>query len=163
MKQARPPSTEPRAYQPTHSEWPALYKMLCGHCARQLTCDICEGMIEMKSGHDWPLGGWVVDPGSGVSCLSYQPKNVKPLPRNQMRRVLTQHDATVPPVCGGCAARKGTEASVSLHTRRDFENAVRNQTPFTCHESTGNKTLCGGWCRAVRQRSAAAKGSTENG
>lgn len=142
-------------YSPSREDWTEIYQMLCGHCGNQLHCDVVEGMIEMKDGAaPWPAGGWVNDPGAGVSCLSYVPKDAKRLPRQQMRRLLRQCEADLPPVCGGCAARKGTEASASLHTRRDYQGAVRNRTIFLCHEDLDKHRLCGGWCRAIRSKVA---------
>ena len=56
---------------------------------------------------------------------------------------------TLPPVCGGCAATKGTDASKTRHTRLDFEAAVKDRRHFLCHERPG---YCGGWVRAVLAR-----------
>jgi hypothetical protein len=137
-------------YRPPSSEWSSTYQMLCGFCSNQLKCEIVERMIEMKEGGHWPQGGWVTDPGAGVTCLSYSPKGAAALPRQQLRKMLRQAEDDLPPVCDGCAARKGTEASISLHTRRDFQAAVANKTVFACHEDPEHKRLCGGWCRAVR-------------
>lgn len=143
-------------YAPSAEEWRDLYEMLCGFCERQLRCEITEAMIEMKAGGAWPEGGWVTDPGAQVTCLSYAPKPVKPLPRQQLRQMLRTPESRLPPVCDGCAAQRGSEASVSLHTRRDYAAAVRNRTAFICHEDPEKKRLCGGWCRAVRRKSGAA-------
>lgn len=142
-------------YQPRQAEWSELYSMLCGYCSHQGTCDVVEGMIEMKYGAPWPAGGWVRDPGAGVSCLSYAPKGARPLPRQQMRKMLRQRETDLPPVCGGCAARTGSDASVTLHTRRDFQASVRNKTVFLCHEDPEKQRLCGGWCRAIRAKNTA--------
>lgn len=143
---------ERRPYRPAASEWGELYKMLCACCARQAQCEVVEGMIEMKDGTACPEGGWVHDPGAGVSCLSYEPRSAKRLSRQRMRAMKRASEASLPPMCGGCAARKGTEASASLHTRRDYQAAVRNETIFVCHEDPSKERLCGGWCRAVRAR-----------
>lgn len=137
---------------PSAAEWRDTYEMLCGHCDHQLGCDVIEQMIEIKDGGAWPTGGWVTDPGAGVTCLSYVPKGARRLPRQQMRAMLRAREADLPAVCGGCAARRGTGASVSLHTQRDYAGAVRDQTPFTCHEDPTKERLCGGWCRAVRRK-----------
>lgn len=147
--QAPPAAAERQPYHPTAEEWPDTFAMLCGHCAHMPGCDVVEGMIELKDGGPWPAGGWVTDPGAGVTCLSYAPRAVQPLPRQQMRAMLRTPEHRLPPVCDGCAARKGSEASVSLHTQRDYAGAVKARTPFTCHKKP---TLCGGWCRAVRRR-----------
>lgn len=144
-------------YVPEAEEWRATYEMLCGYCDRQLHCEITEAMIETKSGSPWPSGGWVTDPGAGVTCLSYVPKTAKPMRRQQLRLMLRTPEPQLPPVCGGCAARRGSEASVSLHTRRDYAAAVKNRSPFTCHEDPAKARLCGGWCRAVQRRVAAAQ------
>lgn len=120
--------------------------MLCDFCSNQLSCAIIDGMIEMKDGGHWPEKGWVYDQGSGVSCLSYKPKPHPSISRQELRQIKRTPEDRLPPVCGGCAARKGTEASVSRHTREDFKAAVRNRSRFTCHET---KNDCGGWCRAV--------------
>lgn len=146
MSEARAP------YKPEAAHWGDLYQMLCGFCAKQGRCEIVDGMIDMKDGGDWPAGGWVTDPGAEVTCLSYEPRRARSLPRQQMRAMLRTPEARLPPVCGGCAARKGSEASVSLHTRRDYAAAVANETTFLCHEDESHETLCGGWCRAVRRR-----------
>lgn len=142
-----------KPHAPTAAEWTELYHMLCGHCALQTRCDVTEAMIEMKDGGAWPEGGWVSDPGAGVTCLSYVPRPGKPISRQQVRHMARQREENLPPVCGGCAAQKGSEASVSLHTQRDYQAAVRNRTRFGCHEDPAiEKRPCGGWCRAVIQR-----------
>lgn len=137
-----------RPYSPTSVEWTELYRMLCGHCDRQFDCDVIEGMIEMKDGGAWPEGGWVSDPGAGATCLSYKPKPMRPLSRQRLRHALRK--AT--PMCGGCAAQKGSEASVALHTRRDFHTAVQERALFVCHEDPHKRRPCGGWCAAVQNR-----------
>lgn len=136
-------------YHPTAEEWGDCYSMLCGHCEHQLGCSVVEGMIEIKEGAPWPEGGWVTDPGAGLTCLSYEPRKRAPVPRQQRRKIARTRDEDLPPVCGGCAARKGSEASVSLHTRRDYQAWVRRGVEFRCHEKP---TLCGGWCRAIKAR-----------
>lgn len=145
-------------YAPTSAEWGACYEMLCGHCDHQLKCPIVEGMIEMKDGSAWPEGGWVTDPGAGVTCLSYRPQERPAMVRQQRRAIIRMPEARLPPVCGGCAARKGSEASVSLHTQRDYQAAVRSQAPFACHEDPAKERLCGGWCRAISQRAKRPSG-----
>ena len=130
-------------------DWRETYEMLCGFCVCQIGCDVVEAMIEMKDGGPWPTGGWVYDKGAGVSCLSYQPKSGPKISRQEFRRLRRIPKDQLPPVCDGCAARKGTEASVSRHTRQDFKAAVKNRTRFICHET---KKDCGGWCRAIAQR-----------
>lgn len=136
-------------YLPSAGEWTEIYDMLCGHCAHHLRCEVVERMIEMRTLAEWPEGGWVWDRGGGTSCLSYQSKPIKRLPRQQLRRILRRKEANLPPVCGGCAARKGSEASTAHHTRVDFRNAVATSGTFICHETGG---LCGGWCRAIRAK-----------
>lgn len=136
----------------TGEDWRVCYAMLCGHCEHQLRCPIVEAMIEMKDGGPWPEAGWVTDPGAGVSCLSYAPRRRPAMPRQQLRALGRRKESDLPPVCGGCAARKDTEASASLHTRRDYQAAVRNRSPFVCHEDPDKEYLCGGWCRAVRRK-----------
>lgn len=139
---------------PDTDEWRETYEMLCGHCEHQLGCDIVERMIEMKNGGPWPEGGWVTDPGAEVTCLSYEPVKRPPMVRQQLRALLRRKDADMPPICAGCAARKGSEASLSLHTQRDFQSSVRDRAPFLCHEDPEKKRLCGGWCDAIRRRAA---------
>lgn len=139
-------------YTPARDEWGELYRMLCGFCANQLHCEICEGMIALKDTSEWPDGGWVSDPGAGVTCLSYEPRPAQRFTRQVLRQLSRTPEAKLPEVCGGCAARKGSEASVSLHTQRDYQAAVRSQSRFECHERKGE--LCGGWCRAIRRRRA---------
>ncbi|WP_380716448.1 hypothetical protein [Seohaeicola nanhaiensis] len=138
-------------YCPTNEEeWRDTWEMLCGHCAHHLNCPIVDAMIEHTAGGSWPEGGWTSDPGGGVTCLSYAPHQQQPqLTRQQLRRLSRMNPATLPPVCGGCAATKGTEASQCLHTRRDFEVSVRDRRQFLCHERPG---YCGGWVRAVLAR-----------
>lgn len=131
------------------SDWAETYEMLCGYCAKQLQCPIVDGMIEMKDGGAWPEGGWVYDRGAGVSCLSYEAKRGPKVSRQELRQIARTPEDRLPPVCGGCAARKGTEASVSRHTRKDFQAAVKRKTRFLCHET---KKDCGGWCRAIASR-----------
>lgn len=133
---------------PVDGEWAALWKMLCGHCAHFCTCDITEAMIEMKNGGPWPEGGWVTDPGARVSCLSYEPRPMEKLSRQRLRHALRH----ARPMCDGCAARKGSEASVSLHTRRDFHAAVKARAMFSCHEDPALRRPCGGWCQAVKRQ-----------
>lgn len=147
---ASAPPQDRSPYYPTMAEWPEVYGMLCGYCSNQTRCEIIEAMIDLKNDGPWPDGGWVSDPGAGVSCLSYAPKPAKPWSRQRMRAMKRSRESDLPPVCGGCAARRGSEASVSLHTRRDYAAAVRNRTPFDCHERSGEP--CGGWCRAVLRR-----------
>ena len=138
-----------KPYNPADAEWADLYEMLCSYCRHHLNCAVIEGMIEMKHGAPWPDGGWVHDRGAGVSCLSYQTKPLAELSRQQLRRIQRMPEDQIPPVCGGCAARKGTDASKSRHTRADFQSAVSSHGKFFCHE-TGE--LCGGWCRAIRAK-----------
>ncbi|MCX5495761.1 hypothetical protein OSH11_13690 [Kaistia dalseonensis] len=140
-------------YSPVRSDWPNCYQMLCGHCDLQGGCAVIEGMIEMASGGAWPEGGWVTDPGAGVTCLSYVPRARPSLPRQQLRAIQRTKESALPSVCGGCAARKGSEASTSLHTRRDYQACVRSRSPFVCHEDPKHERLCGGWCRAIQRRS----------
>lgn len=144
------PARQP--YRPTKAEWEGCYAMLCRWCAHNTACDVIEAMIEMKDGGAWPEGGWVSDPGAGVTCLSYEPAARTPMPRQQRRAIARTNESDLPPVCGGCAARKDSEASVSLHTRRDYQNCVRTGAPFVCHEDPELKRLCGGWCRAISRK-----------
>lgn len=152
---ANNPDRQP--FSPAPGDWRECYEMLCEHCALHLRCPILEAMIEMKDGAAWPEGGWVSDPGAGVTCLSYVPRGSAKMPRQQRRQLARMKESELPPVCGGCAARRGTEASVSLHTRRDYQAAVRNGSLFTCHESPDNSQLCGGWCRAIRAKGGKVK------
>lgn len=135
---------------PSLDDWRECWEMTCRHCAHWIGCEMVEAMIEHTEGGPWPEGGWVTDPGAGMSCLSYQPRATQPkLSRQQLRRLARMNPATLPPVCGGCAATRGTEASQSLHTRRDFETAVKERRQFLCHERPG---YCGGWVRAILAR-----------
>lgn len=136
-------SREP--YAPTKSEWRELLSMLCEHCVRWPACDIIDGMIEMKDGGDWPAGGWVTDPGAETTCLSYSPR----LPQKLSRPVLKRALSSACDMCDGCAARKGSEASVTLHTQRDFSGAVNNRSVFFCHKPENRLKPCGGWANAV--------------
>lgn len=134
-------------YKPTEDEWSESFDMLCGHCSRFAECQVVDDMINMKNGGDWPGGGWVTDPGSGVTCLSYQPTKRKTLQGEELKKALSE----AVPMCDGCAAQKGSEASVSLHTRRDFVAAVKAKALFTCHAEGQEGKPCGGWCRAVQR------------
>lgn len=142
------PGKTPIPYKPVRSEWSDIYEMLCNHCDLQLRCDVVEGMIEMKDGGPWPEGGWIADVGGGVSCLSYVPLTQPALLPEKLQEAI---DSAVP-MCHGCAARKGSEASVCLHTQRDFKAAVRNRTVFFCHQSEVNREPCGGWAQAVSSK-----------
>lgn len=133
-------------YRPSDDEWQEAWQMLCGHCADASNCQIVEGMIDMKDGDSWPDGGWVTDPGAGITCLSYQPREMKRLSRQQLRQAMRQ----AAPMCDGCAAQKGSEASLSLHTRRDFTAAVKSKAMFVCHAEGQKGRPCGGWCRAIK-------------
>ncbi|MGP9798175.1 hypothetical protein ACT3UJ_12545 [Halomonas sp. 86] len=135
-------------FKPLGEEWTEAFAMLCGVCKHLGECQIIEGMIEMKDGAPWPQGGWVTDPGAGITCLSYQPKPVRILEGQELEDALNQ----AVPMCGGCAARKGSEASKSLHTQRDFHAAVKRQGVFACHEGNNHGKPCGGWCNAVRRQ-----------
>lgn len=139
---------ERQPYKPaTDADWRECWDMLCRHCAHWLNCDVTEAMIEHCNGGPWPDGGWTTDPGAQVTCLSYKPRGAQAaISRQQLRRLARMNPATLPPVCAGCAATKGTEASKTLHTRRDFEMAVKERRCFLCHERPG---YCGGWVRAM--------------
>lgn len=137
-------------YVPDADDWKECWETTCGHCAKWSDCDILERMIYALEGDPWPEGGWVTDPGAGMTCLSYEPRGNQPVvSRQQLRRLGRMNPQTMPPVCGGCAARKGTEASQSLHTQRDFDRAVKDRRQFLCHETGG---YCGGWVRAMLAR-----------
>lgn len=134
-------------------DWTETYTMLCGYCRHQTQCQIVEAMIAYANGDGpWPQGGWVTDPGAGVTCLSYEPRPRKALSRQRLRAITRTKDASLPPVCEGCASRKGSEASTALHTQRDYAAAVRDQAPFVCHEDPNLQRLCGGWCRAIKRK-----------
>lgn len=140
-------------FKPVGEEWQESFDMLCGMCRHLGQCEIIEGMIEMKDGTPWPQGGWVTDPGAGITCLSYEPKPVRILEGQALEDALSQ----AVPMCGGCAARKGSDASKSLHTQRDFNAAVKRQGVFACHEGDNHGKPCGGWCNAVRRQMNGAK------
>lgn len=144
--------TDRQPYAPSQADWHDLYGMLCGWCVHQVDCSIVDGMIDMKDGGAWPEGGWVTDPGADVTCLSYSPQPRPAETRQRRRQIARTSERDLPPVCGGCAARKGSEASVSLHTRRDYQAAVRNGSMFVCHEDPKHERPCGGWCRAIKAR-----------
>lgn len=139
-------------------EWTSCWDTTCRSCKRWTDCDVLDAMVDANI-HDtpWPEKGWVRDPGAGMTCLSYVPRATQPqLSRQQLRRLRRMNPATLPQLCGGCAASKGTDASKSLHTRRDFEAAVRERRLFLCHERPG---YCAGWVRAVlaRRKAGAAQ------
>lgn len=135
-------------FRPTGEEWEEAFSMLCGMCQRLGECEVIEGMIDVKNGKPWPQGGWVTDPGAGITCLSYQPKPVRTLNDDELAQALG--DAV--PMCDGCAARKGTDASQALHTQRDFKQAVSDRGLFTCHKPGSEGKPCGGWCKAVKRQ-----------
>ena len=144
---------KPIPYKPNSREWPEIYGMLCDHCEQQLSCDVIEGMIEMKGGGRWPPGGWVHDAGSGVSCLSYIPVKQKPLTYEQLKEAIL----CAVLMCSGCAVRKQSMASMCLHTLRDFKAAVDNETVFFCHHpdddlEAKDRRPCGGWANAVSDK-----------
>lgn len=141
-------TTERQPYRPQPDEWEEAVTMLCFQCARLNHCSLIDQMIECKDGGEWPTGGWVTDPGAGITCLGYQTRPLKQLQPSEIRAIA----ATNPATCQGCAARKGTDASQSLHTRRDFTAAVRLPGLFVCHEDPEGKRPCGGWCNAVVAR-----------
>ena len=150
--------TEP--YKPTDlKDWQECWSVTCAACARMPGCDICGAMIESLSGDGpWPDAGFVYDEGAGVSCLSYAPHRKSPkISRQQLRRLARMSPETLPPVCGGCAAAKGTDASKSRHTRRDFEASVKDRRQFLCHERPG---YCGGWVRAILARAGKRVGGS---
>lgn len=135
-------------YIPNQDDWTDCLETICYSCATWPFCDICEAMIEAKDGGNWPEGGWVTDPGAEMTCLSYRTKQPPTLSRPVLKRKL----AAACSMCEGCAARKGSEASQSLHTQRDFNAAVNNRFLFTCHDSKNNGAPCGGWADAVRRK-----------
>lgn len=140
---------------PPPDRWNEVYDMLCGHCGNQPQCQLVKSMLEFARGYgQWPDNAWVSDPGAGATCLSYAPKYVAPMPAHRATALAEMPEEHLPTMCGGCAAQKGSEASVALHTQRDYKAAVRNGYEFNCHEDPEGKRLCGGWCRAVRRRSA---------
>ncbi|WP_447896028.1 hypothetical protein [Vreelandella sp. GE22] len=144
-------SSQRQPYRPTDEEWSASIAVVCEQCRYFLTppgCQVIEGMIEMKDGGPWPEGGWVTDPGAGMTCLSYQPLPVRSLGDEELEAAL--NDSV--PMCGGCAARKGSDASKALHTQRDFRQAVSDRGKFMCHEPGSEGKACGGWCDAVRRK-----------
>jgi len=103
---------------PDMAEWRETWDMLCRHCAHWTDCDTVEAMIAHTEGAPWPEGGWTTDPGGGVTCLGYRPRATQPkLSRQQIRRLARMNPATLPPVCGGRAATKGTEASNPIRNR----------------------------------------------
>ncbi|MFI0472952.1 hypothetical protein ACGLWX_09580 [Halomonas sp. HMF6819] len=141
-------STERCAFRPTDAMWREAVSMLCEQCRYFPGCEVIEGMIEMKDGGPWPAGGWVTDPGAGITCLSYQPRDVRTLQIDELDEALEN----AVEMCGGCAARKGTDASQALHTQRDFRQAVRDRGLFTCHHAGNEGKPCGGWCNAIKRQ-----------
>ena len=138
---------------PLPDQWDAIYEMLCGHCDSQSQCGLPHAMLEFAYDRgSWPDDAWVTDTGAGCTCLSYVPKPVQQISDAQLNAIAEMPADMLPHVCGGCAARKGSEASVALHTQRDYRAAVRERSQFTCHEDPENKRLCGGWCRALQRR-----------
>ncbi len=127
--------------------------MLCGHCANRAGCGLVAEMLAFAQGRGaWPENAWVTDLGTSATCLSYAPIRTEPISRERLDALAHTHEEHLPHVCGGCAAKKGSEASVALHTQRDYRAAVQDRSEFTCHEDPENKRLCGGWCRAVQRK-----------
>lgn len=139
---------------PVPEKWNDIAAMLCGHCVHQAQCHLPAAMLDFAYGRNtrWPDNAWVTDPGAACTCLSYTPRPVQPLAPSQLRALSETPEIDLPHVCEGCAARKGSEASVALHTQRDYRAAVRDRSQFTCHEDPENKRPCGGWCRAVQRK-----------
>lgn len=150
---------ERRPFLPHPDNWDTIYEMLCGHCAQQAVCQLPAAIMAFVRGKGpWPENAWVTDPGAGCTCLSYRSRPVTPLTPEQRAALSKTPETELPHVCGGCAARKGSDASVALHTQRDYRTAVKDRSEFTCHEDPENKRLCGGWCRAVQRRELDANG-----
>ena len=138
---------------PMPDKWNGVYDMLCSHCVHQPQCGLPTAMMDFAYGRGpWPENAWVTDPGAGCTCLSYAPRPVPQISRQQLQALAEAPEESLPHVCGGCAARKGSEASVALHTQRDYRAAVRDRSQFACHEDPEGKRLCGGWCRAVQRK-----------
>lgn len=139
---------------PEPSRWNDVRDMLCGHCVNKAGCGLVEAMLAFAQGRTgvWPENAWVTDQGTSATCLSYAPIRAEPISRERLEALARTPEEALPHVCGGCAAKKGSEASVALHTQRDYRAAVRDQSEFTCHEDPENKRLCGGWCRAVQRK-----------
>lgn len=148
-------SIDREPFLPPPDRWNEVYSMLCGHCGRQPQCQLVKSMLDFARGHGlWPDNAWVTDPGAGATCLSYAPKFVPTMPGHRAAALAEIPEEQLPTMCGGCAAQKGSEASVALHTQRDYKAAVLNRYEFNCHEDPEGKRVCGGWCRAVRRRDA---------
>lgn len=144
----KPDTPERKPIVPNADMWREAIAMLCEPCRHFPGCDVVEGMIEMKEGGEWPEGGWVTDPGAGMTCLSYQPMSVRTLSDDELMGALSDSVS----MCDGCAARKGTDASKVLHTQRDFSQAVKDRGKFMCHKPESKGKSCGGWCSAVLRR-----------
>lgn len=141
---------------PAPEHWNQVVDMLCANCALTDTCQLPAQMLAFAQGRgDWPAEAWVTDPGAGETCLSYVPVPREAISRERLEALANTPEEYLPHVCGGCAASKGTGASVALHTQRDYRAAVRDKSEFTCHEDPENKRLCGGWCRAVQRKEGA--------
>jgi hypothetical protein len=140
---------KPYILSPTREEWRGIYAMLCGHCALQLNCEVIEKMIKTKNGGAYPENGWIEDEGAGVSCASYQPKKGKPFPPEKLQEIVRRPESLLPKQCRECAATKGSPASKTLHTNRDFSLSVKEKSTFLCHKGKCNK-ICGGWIRAIK-------------
>lgn len=134
----------------TGDDWVEAIEMLCYMCADFLDCDVCEEMIERKNEDQPVANGFATDPGSEITCLSYRPKGCLPLTDDKLKEFIAGSKGK--DMCGGCAARKGSAASNSLHTQRDFSKSVQSKTLFSCHE--GRKGPCIGWCRAIDKSNA---------
>lgn len=138
---------------PPAERWDEIHEMLCGHCHLQPGCEIVKQMLRFAHGRaPWPADAWVSDPGAGITCLSYVSKPKPKVAPELLETLANMSEEELPPTCGGCAARKGSEASVSLHTQRDYRAAVRDGSGFNCHEDPNDKAMCGGWCRAVLRK-----------
>jgi hypothetical protein len=139
-------------YIPGDGDWSECLEMLCEMCAHWPACALVDRMIDSMNGDDeWPEGGFVTDAGAEVTCLTYSPRGARPLASDALSEAI----AGACDMCDGCAARKGSEASVSLHTQRDFRAAVNDGFLFTCHKPENRGRACGGWAKAVKPTQAA--------
>ena len=128
-------------------KWVEAIEMLCYFCQRFPDCDVLEEMIKSKSSDKQIASGFCTDPGSEISCFSFKPKGYRTLSPQVIQEIRSKYSGL--DMCSGCAARKGSDASMSLHTQRDFRKCVDDRSLFGCHDPRRKNEPCIGWLCAI--------------
>lgn len=118
--------------------------LTCRHCARVMEeceafADAVAATRERRAPRFWIAGRTPDTP----SCNRYLTKAALGTPYHGDLKGPARKEP-----CVGCAARKGSEASRTLHTQRDFQACVRTGHRFDCHHGTRAGKPCSGWARA---------------